>query len=91
MITRILGQQLCFTRFLCERDSLSACMTRLGHGFSPNTVLSEARYHLTNINSLLHQMEELALKPKDAIVAEDISHLMTKINKDSHPSSNRLQ
>ena len=52
MITRILGQQLCFTRFLCERDSLSACMTRLGHGFSPNTVLSEARYHLTNINSL---------------------------------------
>lgn len=78
MITRALGQQLCFTRFLIEKDALSAAMTRMGSGFAPPSVLSEARHHLTNINHLMKQMEEMAQKPKDAIVAQNYRHLMDK-------------
>lgn len=78
MISRALGQQLCFTRYLVERDCLSAAMTRMGSGFTPPSVLSEARHHLTNINHLMKQMEEMAQKPKDAVVATNYKHLMEK-------------
>lgn len=76
MITRALGQQLCFTRYLVERDSLSAAMTRMGSGFTPPSVLSEARQHLANINSLMAKMEEMSVKPKDAVIAKDYPTLM---------------
>ena len=76
MITRALGQQLCLTRYLVERDSLSAAMTRMGSGFTPPSVLSEARQHLANINGLMAKMEEMAQKPKEAIVAKEYSSLM---------------
>jgi hypothetical protein len=50
----------------------------MGSGFTPPTVLSEARHHLTNINSLMKTIEEMATKPKDAVVARDYRHLMEK-------------
>lgn len=77
-VTRGLAQQLCFTRFLIEKDCLSAAMTRMGSGFTPPTVLSEARHHLTNINNLMKQMEEMAPKSKETVVARDYNHLMQK-------------
>lgn len=77
-VSRHLAQQLCFTRYLVERDCLSAAMTRLGNGFSPPTVISEAKVHLTNINRLMSEMEKMATLPKDTIVAKDYRHLMEK-------------
>jgi hypothetical protein len=59
-----------------EKDCLSAAMTRIGNGFTPPSVLSEARHHLTNINGLVAKMEEMATKPKEAIVAKDYRTLM---------------
>ena len=78
MITRVLGQQLCFSRYLVERDCLSAAMTRLGNGFSPPSTLLEAKHHLGNINNLIKQMEEMAKVPKETVVAQNYQHLMEK-------------
>jgi hypothetical protein len=50
----------------------------MGSGFTPPTVLSEARHHLTNINNLMKQMEEMAPKSKETVVARDYNHLMQK-------------
>jgi hypothetical protein len=77
-VTRHLAQQLCFTRYLVERDCLSTAMTRMGNGFTPPTVISEAKMHLGNINRLMTEMEKMAVLPKDAIVARDYNHLMDK-------------
>ena len=77
-VTRHLAQQLCYTRFLVEKDCLSAAFTRMGSGFSPPSVLSDAKVHLGNINRLAKQMEELAVLPKDTVVAKDYKHLMEK-------------
>jgi hypothetical protein len=77
-VTRSLAQQLCFTRFLIEKDALAASFTRMGSGFTPPTVLSEAKLHLTNINQLMRQMEEMARLPREAVVAKDYRHLMEK-------------
>ena len=77
-VTRHLAQQLCFTRFLIERDALSASFTRMGSGFTPPSVVAEAKTHLTTINQLMKQMEEMSRLPKDAVVAKDYRHLMDK-------------
>lgn len=77
-VSRHLAQQLCFSRFLVERDCLSAAFTRLGSGFTPPTVLANAKEHLTNINHLMVQMEDLSKRPKEEIVAKDYRHLMDK-------------
>lgn len=77
-VTRSLAQQLCFSRFLIEKDALSASFTRMGSGFTPPSVLAEARTHLTNINHLMKQMEEMSRLPKEAVVAKDYRHLMEK-------------
>lgn len=63
MLTRALEQQICFTKYLIQRDCLTASFTRLGNGFSPPTVLSEARYHLMNIQTLLDKMEQVSKQP----------------------------
>jgi hypothetical protein len=78
MITRALGQQLCFTRFLIEKDLLAAAFARMGSGFSPPTVVTDAKIHLQNITGIMMMMEDLSKKPKDAIVAQDYRHLMEK-------------
>ena len=73
-MNRGLALSMCFTRYLIQRDCLTAAFTRMGSGFTPPTVLSEARHHLLELQGLLHQMEQIALKDKD-----------------SHPSSGRLE
>ena len=78
MITRAIGQQLCFSRFLIEKDCLSAAMTRIGNGFHPPSVFVEAKTHLITINHLMEQMEQMARLPKETVVARDYRHLMEK-------------
>ena len=75
---RSLAQSVCFTRFLVERDALSLAVTRIGNGFSPPSVIAEAKNHLTNINRLMSEMEKMAVLPKETIVAKDYYHLMEK-------------
>ena len=74
MITRSLAQQMAFTSFLIQRDALSVCFSRMGSGFSPPTVLADAKVHLENIQKLLEGMEKMAAKPKEEIVAKDYQH-----------------
>lgn len=62
-VSRRLTQHLLFTQFLIQRDCLTASFTRMGSGFTPPTVITEAKEHLLLINQLMKQMEEMA---KDA-------------------------
>lgn len=78
LMNKALAQSVCFTRFLIERDCLSVAMTRLGNGFCPPSVLSEAKHHLTNIQNLVVQLEQMAPLPKNSVVARDYHHLMEK-------------
>ena len=75
---RGLAQSVCFTRYLIERDALSVAFTRLGNGFCPPSVISEAKHHLSNITNLLQQMDSLKDVPKEQVVARDYKHLMEK-------------
>lgn len=77
-ISRSLAQQMLFTRFLIHRDALSASFTRMGSGFTPPSVLSEAREHLTIINQLLQQIENISPLPKEEIVAKDYKQLLER-------------
>jgi hypothetical protein len=70
-MNRGLAQSMCFTKYLIQRDCLTTSFTRMGSGFTPPTVIAEAKHYLTNIQTLVNQMEDLSKKPKDAIVAED--------------------
>lgn len=76
MITRVLGQQLLFTQFLISRDCLSTCFSRMGSGFTPPTVLADAKYRIKEIQELLKKMEEIAEVPKEKIIARDYHHLL---------------
>lgn len=77
-IPRRLAQQLCFTAYLVERDCLSAAFSRMGSGFTPHTVLSDARHHLDNIQSLMMKMERIAPLPQETIVAKDYQQLIQR-------------
>lgn len=57
---RGLAQSVCFTRFLIERDALSLAVSRIGNGFSPPSVLAEAKHHLNNIAALIKEFEVMA-------------------------------
>ena len=59
MVKRAIGQYLLFTKFMGERNSLSACMSRLGSGFTPPNELSTARYHLQNIHDILNELDRI--------------------------------
>ena len=76
MINRTIAQQLLMTRYLIERDCLSASFSRMGSGFTPPTVLLEARQRITNIQHLVDKMEKIAEVPKEQIVARDYHHLV---------------
>lgn len=78
MINRALAQSIYFTRYLLERDALSVCMTRFGSGFTPASSITSARLHVSNIQKLVEQMEELAEIPKHQIVAKDYNHLIQR-------------
>ena len=56
---------VCFTKYLMEKDHLTASMTRLGAGFTPPAAISEAKHHLEEIKKLVFQMEAIAALPKD--------------------------
>ena len=60
---KAISRSICFTKFLMEKDCLSAAMTRLGNGFTPPSAVAEARYHLTRVTDLVSQMEDLARLP----------------------------
>ena len=64
IVGRSLGQYILFTRYMCERDSLSACMTRFSHGFSPASEFINARFHFNNIKHLLDEMDRIKDVPK---------------------------
>lgn len=66
MLQRSLGQAMLHTRFLIERDYLSASMARLGSGFSPDSVIREAKEHVAKIQSLVEEMDRIRHYPKDA-------------------------
>lgn len=66
---------VCFTKFLMEKDCLTASMTRLGSGFTPPTVISEAKYHLEEIKKLVSQMEAIASLPHDKGLSLSSHHL----------------
>ena len=59
------ARNLVFTKYLNERDCLTASFTRLGSGFTPPSVLAEAKHHLETINALYAQMEKIVLEPKE--------------------------
>ena len=77
-IPRRLAQQLVYTSFLIQRDNLSAAFSRIGSGFTPKTVITDARHHLESIESLMQKIEKMNHLPPDAIVAKDYHHLMNK-------------
>lgn len=80
MITtsRRVAQNLLFTKFLVERDCLTASFTRMGSGFTPPSVLLEAKTHLTAINHLMVQMEKMSRLPQDVVVEQDSRERMEK-------------
>lgn len=59
--SRRVAQSMLFTKFLVERDCLTASFTRMGSGFTPPSVVLEAKEHLEKINTLMRQMEQLAI------------------------------
>ncbi len=65
IVRRAIGQNLLFTRFLIERDYLSACITRLGSGFSPQSEFISARLHYDNIKWILDELDRIKDVPKD--------------------------
>lgn len=65
IVRRAIGQNLLFTRFLIERDYLSACITRLGSGFSPQSEFINARLHYDNIKWILDELDRIKDVPKD--------------------------
>lgn len=78
MISRTIAQQLLMTRYLIERDCLSASFSRMGSGFTPPSVLKEAKERVQNIQHLIDKMEKISDVPKEAIVARDYHHLVER-------------
>jgi len=70
---RAVARSLCFTRFLIEKDRLTAAMTRCGSGFTPQSVLYEVKDHMANVQTLVRQMELIAQTPKGHLVQFDKS------------------
>jgi hypothetical protein len=65
---RAIARSVCFTRYLVEKDCLTAAMTRVGSGFHPPSVLYEVKDHLANVQTLVKQMELIAQTPKGHLV-----------------------
>jgi hypothetical protein len=52
------------THYLCERDALTANMTRFGAGFVLDSHLREAKEQINNIKSLVEEIERRKDEPK---------------------------
>lgn len=57
---RSIVRGMCFTRFLIERDCLTAAMTRLGSGFIPPSAILDAKHHLAKVQELVREMEAIS-------------------------------
>jgi hypothetical protein len=68
IVRRSIGQNLLYTRFLMERDYLSASLTRLGSGFTPPSEIVNARYHFNNIKWILDELDRIKHIPQDSDV-----------------------
>lgn len=68
MLQRSLGQAMLHTKFLIERDCLSASMARLGSGFTPDSVIREAKDHALKIQHLIDEIDRIRHFPKDSPV-----------------------
>lgn len=77
-LTRRIATNLLTTSWLIERDALNNTMMKIGGGFHPPTVLSDARQHLSNITKIVNHLENIVQKPKDEIVALDYWDLQRK-------------
>jgi hypothetical protein len=82
-IPRRLATYILTTRWLIERDALNNTMMKIGGGFHPPSVLADARQQLHNITKIVEQLEVIAPKPKEEIVAEDGFDLERKCFKQS--------
>jgi len=71
MISRNIAMTMIGSKYLLERDMLSACVTRINNQFYPPSVLNEARYHAEQIQKLVSYMEEMTTKKKDEVVSYD--------------------
>ena len=68
MLTRSIAQSMYHTKFLIERDSLSACFARMGSGFTTPNTLNEAKERIEKIKQLLEHMEAIKDFPKNTLV-----------------------
>lgn len=66
MIKRSIGLNMLFTRYMTERDALSACMTRFGSGFFPRGEINEARKLVKSISDMIDDFEMAQCFPKDS-------------------------
>lgn len=53
-----------FTHYLCERDQLTANMTRFGAGFILDNHLKEAKEQVKTISNILEEIEKRKDEPK---------------------------
>ena len=59
MIKASIGRTLLHTRYLIEKDQLSANIIRLTSGFSPPSVFKDAREQLAKIKDVLDEFERI--------------------------------
>lgn len=59
MIKASIGRTLLHTRYLIEKDQLSANIIRLTSGFSPPSVFKDAREQLAKIQDVLDEFERI--------------------------------
>ena len=76
MISRSLSQQLLTTRFLIERDALTACFLRFQGGFTPTSEIKHAQDHINHIQTILNKINEYKDLPKTTVVAESYTRLV---------------
>ena len=76
IVRRSIGQNLLYTRFLIERDYLSASLTRLGSGFTPPSEIVNARLHFDNIKWILDEFDRIKSVPQgtDVILKDFMSN-----------------
>ena len=70
------GRMLLHSKFLIERDMLSATFSRLGSGFNPPSVFEDARVQIENIHRLLEEFDKLKVKPSNDLIENPIQKIL---------------
>ena len=60
-----------FTHYLCERDALTANMTRFGAGFILDSHIKEAKEQVQTIKTLIDEFERRKNEPKPKVILEN--------------------